>query len=57
MQAFGDVEADKAAKQTLQDVFPDRIIEQIRIDGIAAGSGSIHCATQQQPMTRPSSMQ
>ena len=50
MQAFGDVEADKAAKQTLQDVFPDRIIEQIKIDGIAAGGGSIHCATQQQPM-------
>lgn len=50
MQAFGDVEADKAAKKTLQDVFPDRVIEQIRIDGVAAGGGSIHCATLQQPM-------
>lgn len=49
MQGFGDIAADKAAKQTLQKMYPERIVEQLRIDGIAAGGGSIHCATQQQP--------
>ncbi|WP_256260980.1 agmatine/peptidylarginine deiminase [Shewanella sp. NIFS-20-20] len=50
MQEFGDVKADNAAKVAVQKAFPDRIIEQINIDGIAAGGGSIHCATQQEPM-------
>ncbi len=50
MQEFGDAHADLAAKQALQRAFPDRTIEQIAIDGIAAGGGSIHCATQQEPM-------
>ena len=50
MQEFGDSEADKAARRTLQAVFPDRVVEQIALDGIAAGGGSIHCATQQEPM-------
>lgn len=49
MQAFGDLEADKKAYDTLAKLFPDRVIEQIRIDGIASGGGSIHCATQQEP--------
>ena len=49
MQEFGDAAADEAAKTTLQDVFPERVVEQIAIDGIAAGGGSIHCATQQEP--------
>lgn len=49
LQEFGDAVADQAAKETLQAVFPDRVIEQINIDGIAAGGGSVHCATQQQP--------
>lgn len=49
MQEFGDAQADLAAKQALQKAFPDRVIEQVAIDGIAAGGGSIHCATQQQP--------
>ena len=49
MQSFGDVRADRAAQQALQAVFPDHEIEQIAIDGIAAGGGSIHCATQQEP--------
>lgn len=49
MQEFGDAPADLAAKQALQKVFPDRVIEQVAIDGIAAGGGSIHCATQQEP--------
>jgi agmatine deiminase len=50
MQEFGDAHADRAAKQALQKAFPSRVIEQIAIDGIAAGGGSIHCATQQEPM-------
>lgn len=50
MQEFGDSYADRAAKNVLQRVFPERNIEQINIDAIAAGGGSIHCATQQEPL-------
>ncbi|GAA1480806.1 agmatine deiminase family protein [Gordonia sinesedis] len=46
---FGDPEADRAARDTLQRLFADREIVQLNIDGIAAGGGGIHCATQQQP--------
>lgn len=49
MQEFGDVLADQTAFDTLQKAFPDREIMQLNMDGIAAGGGSIHCATQQQP--------
>lgn len=49
MQGFGDKMADLAAKTAVQQAFPGRKIEQINIDGIAAGGGSIHCATQQEP--------
>lgn len=49
MQNFGDAAADKAAKAAVQKAFPGRKIEQINVDGIAAGGGSIHCATQQEP--------
>jgi len=49
MQSFGDKKADLSAKNILQKEFPDRTIEQIAIDGIASGGGSIHCATQQEP--------
>jgi agmatine deiminase len=48
-QKFGDKKADAKAKQVLQEAFPEHIIEQIAIDGIASGGGSIHCATQQEP--------
>lgn len=47
---FGDPEADWAAKQTLQELFPEREVVQLNIDGIAAGGGGIHCATQQEPL-------
>lgn len=47
-QKIGDNEADKKAKSVLQQAYPDRTIEQISIDGIASGGGSIHCATQQE---------
>ncbi|MFF2083236.1 agmatine/peptidylarginine deiminase [Nocardia sp. NPDC058176] len=46
---FGDPEADSAARETLERLFPDREIVQIDIDGIAAGGGGIHCTTQQEP--------
>ncbi|MEN3220482.1 agmatine deiminase family protein [Mycolicibacterium porcinum] len=46
---FGDPQADAAARQTLERLFPDRRIVQINIDGIAAGGGGIHCTTQQEP--------
>lgn len=50
MQKFGDSKADDAARKNLATVFPDRQIEQLSIDGIASGGGSIHCATQQEPL-------
>ncbi len=46
---FGATDTDAAAKNTLQRLFPDREVVQVNIDGIAAGGGGIHCATQQQP--------
>jgi agmatine deiminase len=49
MQKFGDKAADKAAKAKIAKAFPNHTIEQIAIDGIASGGGSIHCATQQEP--------
>lgn len=45
---FGDAKADGAARQTLQNLFPGREVVQVNIDGIAAGGGGIHCATQQE---------
>ncbi|MFE3190745.1 agmatine/peptidylarginine deiminase [Nocardia sp. NPDC059240] len=47
---FGDPDGDSAAKDTLERLFPGREVVQIDIDGIAAGGGGIHCATQQQPV-------
>ena len=49
---FGDSRADTEAHRTLQRLFPDREIVQINIDGVAAGGGGIHCATQQEPHVR-----
>jgi len=49
MQKFGDKEADVRAFKIIQKEFPNRVIEQIAIDGIASGGGTIHCATQQEP--------
>ncbi len=49
MQGFGDKTADQNASDILQKEFPTKHIEQINIDGIASGGGSIHCAIQQEP--------
>ncbi len=49
MQRFGDRSADRKAREIIAEAFPGRTIEQISIDAIASGGGSIHCATQQEP--------
>lgn len=49
---FGDDAADTDAKQKLQRLFPGRTVVLLDIDGIAAGGGGIHCATQQEPRSR-----
>lgn len=49
MQNFGDREADAKARETLRRAFPGRVVESLDVDGLAAGGGSIHCATQQEP--------
>lgn len=46
---FGDAKADKAAYDTLRQLYPDRDLVQLNIDGVAAGGGGIHCTTQQEP--------
>ena len=46
---FGDAQADAAAREALQRLYPGREIVMLNIDGIAAGGGGIHCSTQQQP--------
>ncbi len=46
---FGDTRRDRNTRAILQELFADREIVQLNIDGIAAGGGGIHCATQQQP--------
>jgi len=48
-QEFGDARSDRTARKKLQVAFPNREIVQLNVDAIAAGGGSIHCATQQEP--------
>ena len=47
---FGDPQADDRCRRTLEKLFPGRKVVQRDIDGIAAGGGGIHCATQQEPL-------
>lgn len=49
VQEFGDERQDLEAQQILQQAYPDRKIIPLNVDGIAAGGGSIHCVTQQEP--------
>lgn len=46
---FGDKRSDRDTRNKLQALFPEREIIMLNIDGIAAGGGGIHCATQQEP--------
>ena len=48
-QEFGDQQADDVVRSVLMRSFPGRVIEQINVDAVAAGGGSIHCTTQQEP--------
>lgn len=50
IQEFGDEKADKNAYDIIKNQFPSRTIEQISINAIASGGGSIHCCTQQEPL-------
>jgi agmatine deiminase len=49
MQGYGDAGADSAARAAIQKSYPERTIEVLNLDGIAAGGGTIHCVTQQEP--------
>lgn len=46
---FGDKKPDADAKHKLEQLFRNREIILLNIDGIAAGGGGIHCTTQQEP--------
>lgn len=44
-----DDEHDQAAIDTLQELFPDKVVEPIYAREILLGGGNIHCITQQVP--------
>jgi agmatine deiminase len=46
---FGDHDADGAAKEVLESLYPAREIVMLDIDAIGENGGGIHCATQQMP--------
>ncbi|MBX7466388.1 agmatine deiminase family protein [Streptomyces sp. MAG02] len=46
---FGDARADAAARSSLRQLFPGRVVEQLDIDSLGAGGGGIHCVTREQP--------
>jgi agmatine deiminase len=47
---YGDREADDRAYHTIAQAYPDRQVVQLRVDTLNSGGGSIHCATQQEPL-------
>ncbi|WP_328321553.1 agmatine deiminase family protein [Kribbella sp. NBC_00382] len=49
MGQYGDNATDAEAFDTISKQYPDKIVVQITTDGLCAGGGTIHCATQQQP--------
>jgi len=50
---FGDEAADARARDLLQSLYPDRVVEMLDIDPIGESGGGMHCATQQQPLAKP----
>lgn len=46
---FGDRRTDRAARRTLQALYPDREVVMLNIDPVGEVGGGIHCATQQMP--------
>ena len=49
MQHFGDDTLDRSTQARLEEQFPGRDVISLNIGAIAAGGGSIHCATMQEP--------
>ncbi len=49
MGQYGDNATDAEAFDIVSEQFPDKLVVQISTDGLCAGGGTIHCATQQQP--------
>ncbi|MCO7222898.1 agmatine/peptidylarginine deiminase [Pleionea sp. CnH1-48] len=52
MAEFNQPDYDRAAKETLQQCFPEREIIQLPALDIFQGGGGIHCITQQQPIAK-----
>lgn len=42
--------SDERALDSIRTAFPDAVIEQVDVNAIAPGGGSIHCITQEQPL-------
>ncbi|KAF9151776.1 hypothetical protein BG015_006231 [Linnemannia schmuckeri] len=50
MPEFGDESADAEAKRIVEEQFPDRKVETVRIDYLVKGGGGIHCSTHDVPI-------
>jgi agmatine deiminase len=46
---FGDDKTDRIARDTLEELYPDRDVVLLDVDPLGEAGGGIHCATQQQP--------
>ncbi|WP_461427850.1 agmatine deiminase family protein [Gymnodinialimonas sp.] len=46
---FGDRRTDRAARRTLEALYPDREVVMLNVDPLGEVGGGIHCATQQMP--------
>jgi agmatine deiminase len=49
MPQFGVEKADAQARETLQELFPERSVVGVPSREILLGGGNIHCITQQVP--------
>ncbi len=49
---FGDDKSDDQARLVLQQLFPGREVVSLNVDALGEAGGGIHCATQQQPLTK-----
>ncbi len=46
--SFG-TDTDRAAQETVRNLFPNRVLAPVDVADIAPGGGGVHCITQQQP--------
>jgi agmatine deiminase len=51
MSTFGDPVADQRARETFEELFPERQILEVDARPIFRNGGGVHCITQQQPAT------